>query len=115
MKRLILLFCLLASPAWADSTTYFFPQAATSISTNITTPVTHTMAVTGIRAVRIVGSTAIWVDMEAGVALGATSSSTTSMFLPANVPEYFSAYQGINISVIADSASGTVYIVEMTP
>lgn len=113
MKRLILVFCLFAFPAWADSTTYFFPQASTNMTTNITTPVTHTMAVTGIRAVRIVGSTAIWVDM--GPTAGATSTSTTSMFLPANVPEYFSTYQGINISVIADSAAGTVYIVEMTP
>lgn len=111
MKRLILALCLFAMPAWADSTTYFFPQASTNMTTTVTEPVTHTMAVTGIRAVRVVGSTAIWVDMAGP----ATDTSTTSMFLPANVPEYFTAYQGINISVIADSSAGTVYIVEMTP
>lgn len=111
MKRLLIALCLFATPAWADDTTYFFPQASTNITTTVTEPVTHTMAVTGIRTVRIVGSTAIWVDMAGP----ATDTSTTSMFMPANVPEYFSAYQGINISVIADSASGTVYIVEMTP
>ena len=113
MKRLIFLLCLLTSPAWADGTTYFFPQASTNMTTNITTPVTHTMAVTAVQAVRIVSSTAVWVDM--GPTAGATSTSTTAIFMPANVPEYFKAPEKTVISVIADSAAGTVYIVEVSP
>lgn len=38
------------------------------------------------------------------------SSSTTGSYLPANIPEYFKASPGQKVSVIRDSADGSLFI-----
>jgi hypothetical protein len=45
------------------------------------------------------------------VALGADpTAGPTSLFLPANMPEYFGCGTGDKVAVIQDSASGALYV-----
>ena len=116
MKRLLLAFLLLATPAYGAEETYFAPVAATSFSTNVTTPATYALQNTGIRSVRLVSDQAFWFALAATpMTISASAINTNSVYVPANVPEYFRVRDNTVISIISSSSSGTVYITEMSP
>lgn len=64
------------------------------------------------RHVRVVCTTAAWVAF--GTAPVAVAKGTSSMFMPAGLPEYFWVRVGEQIAVIQDAAAGFCYITELT-
>ena len=64
----------------------------------------------GIRHVRLVSTVACSVD----ISNHATASLTTSLYLPANWPEYFECGGNATDTVAAIGTSGTLTVTEMT-
>lgn len=55
------------------------------------------------------------VTSNAYVAFGASPTATTSdMYMPANVPEYFTMSPGDKVSAIQDAAGGSLIVTEIT-
>lgn len=85
--------------------------------------VNHSVAYTGTAAkttspisdniflVRVVLTTAGFIKVGPSAGLAAT---TSDMYLPAGVPEYFAVRAGEHISAIQSASNGTMYITEMT-
>ena len=49
------------------------------------------------------------------VAIGASPTATTSdMYMPAGVPEYFIVRPGQKVSAVQSASGGTLYVTEMT-
>jgi len=63
------------------------------------------------RHIRVVGTVASWISF--GVSPVAALRSTSSIFLPAGLPEYFWVKQGEQLAVIQDSTGGFLYITEL--
>ena len=73
---------------------------------SVTTAGTDTTTITALSNLRLVASADMFVNF------GTTASTTTSMFLPAGIPEYFQSV-GVNIAAIVASGTGSLYITEM--
>lgn len=65
--------------------------------------------------VRLVATVPVWVSFTqtTGVAPVAARLATTSMFLPAGLPEYFWVRRGEQIAVTQDATAGSLYITEL--
>lgn len=49
------------------------------------------------------------------IAIGAAPTATTSdIYMPANVPEYFVVSPGVKVSAVQASAGGALHVTEMT-
>lgn len=70
----------------------------------------NTSAYTTHAKIRVVATQATWISIGNGV----TASATTSMYLPANWPDYFHVNNGDRVSVLQVSSSGTVNIATMS-
>lgn len=69
----------------------------------------------GVGVLRLVCSTACFVAFSAtDVTPSISATSTTAMFLPANVPEYVKTSPRSRIAVIRSASDGTLYIGEMS-
>lgn len=57
----------------------------------------------------------IVVTSNAYIAFGTAPTATTSdVYMPANVPEYFTIRPGEKVSAVQDAAGGTLIVTEMT-
>jgi hypothetical protein len=65
----------------------------------------------GTHCIRVVATTNAWVMIAPGSPVAAVGAG---VYLPANVPEYFSVAPGASIAAIADAGAGKVYVAEMT-
>jgi len=61
--------------------------------------------------VRLIATTQCWVSF--GTTPAAVAKGSTSMFLPAGLPEYFWVRRGERIAVIQDATAGFLYITEL--
>lgn len=61
--------------------------------------------------VRLVATTACFVKISTGT----PTATSSDLFLPAGVPEYFgvNGYQTVKVAALQSSASGTLYVTEM--
>lgn len=64
----------------------------------------------GTRTVRVV------VTSAAHIAIGAspTATTTTDMYIPANVPEHIHVNPGEKVSAVMNASSGVVYVTEVS-
>lgn len=112
MKRIILAALLLAAfPALADSYRPVLNQPMPFDSTS--RPITTYNVAQFVRVLRIVCTQSCFIAFGPS---GTTpfASAATGMFLPANVPEYVDARSNERISVVRDTANGTLYVTEMS-
>lgn len=91
--------------------TYGRPGVSHSVAYTATAAKTTAPISNNIFLVRVVLTTAGFIKIGPNAGLTATSSD---MYLPGDVPEYFAVRAGEHISAIRLSASGTMYITEMT-
>ena len=111
MKRMIIALALIvgATAAYAD---VYRPLATWTVASN---PYTSTAATTaagdGVNVIRVMADTDVFFNV--GVSPNA-SASATAMLIPAYTPEYFNIGTGEQVAVFSVSATGTVYITEMT-
>jgi hypothetical protein len=113
MKRIITVLALLmlASTAYADQITYR-PALTFTVDANPTTSTAATTAPSAyIDTVRVMSTVDVFLSI--GVSPNA-SAGVTAMYIPADKPEYFNIRSGEQIAVLGVSASGVVYITEMT-
>jgi len=64
------------------------------------------------RHIRVVSTVACWISF--GTNPVAALRSTSSMYMPAGLPEYFWVTVGEQLAVIQDSAAGFLYVSELT-
>lgn len=74
---------------------------------------TTTSSTNHTRHVRLVGTVSCWVSFG-NPPNAAVRQGTSSMFLPAGLPEYFWVSVGEQIAVIQDATGGFLYITELT-
>lgn len=113
MTRILLaLMAFIAISGTAIAADIYRPVLSFTVDAN---PYTSTGATTApssyISMVRVVSDVDIFFNI--GVTPNA-SSSVTAMFIPAYVPEYLSIGAGEQVAVISKSASGTVYVTELS-
>lgn len=87
----------------------FRPGASQSVAYTGTAGTVSNGFGTGVNTVRVVLSTAGFISF--GTAPVAT---TSDMYMPANVPEYFVVTPGQKVSGIQSAAGGTLYVTEMS-
>jgi len=61
--------------------------------------------------IRIVSTVNCWISF--GTAPVAAKSGSTSMFIPAGIPEYFWVRPGERVGVLGDAATGALYVTEL--
>lgn len=112
MKRILIALALIAISGTVYAADVFRPTANTTITTN---PYTSTAATTlpgsYITVLRLVPTVDVYFNI--GVSPNASASSTGT-FLPAYQTEYFNIGAGEQIAVISVSATGTLYISDMS-
>jgi hypothetical protein len=81
------------------------PDQRTYVGTGVAMPTNQT------QHVRLVATSDCWISF--GAAPTAVASGTSSIFLPAGVPEYFWVYPGEKVAVIQNAAAGSLNIAEM--
>jgi hypothetical protein len=94
------------------ATTGLKPATCYAITTGTVAAQSTNPITVGIRTVRLASTQAAWVT----IGNGPTATATTSVYIPANVPEYFQCSGSGNekVSALQVSASGSVNITEMT-
>lgn len=111
MKRILIAVALLAVASVASAEAYRPMQSSYTATANPYSSVNPaSVAASYTQVVRIVSAVDVYVS------IGATPISTTAtgMFVPAYVPEYFNVGAGEGVAVLSVSATGTVYISDMT-
>jgi hypothetical protein len=66
------------------------------------------------RHIRIVCTVSAWVSFGTNPAPVAVRQGTSSMYMPAGLPEYFWVVAGESVAVIQDTTGGFCYITELT-
>lgn len=111
MKRLALLFCLLAFPAHAADTILFAPGKTQNLGFDtVQTKVTDDFA-GSIEGVRLMCTQDCYVTF--GVSSTLTATAATGIYLPANNPTNFKISGG-NIAVVKVTTAGRFSITELS-
>lgn len=92
----------------ASETTYF-PATSQKVAISGTSAASSAIG-SYVNKVRLHSTTDCFVEFGSAP----TAVANTSMFIGANLPEYFDIRPGHKVAVIQSSASGNLYITEMT-
>jgi len=121
MKKLLALFMLMASPAFADmGAVPYIPVTNHTVTIASSSAGSVTPTAQGIDNIRIVCTVACYVAIAASgeAVVAATPSGSggavTSVYMPANVPEVFRIGSRSKVAVLGVSAGGTLYMTEMS-
>lgn len=87
----------------------FYPATHQSVAYTGTAGTISNGVSTGISVIRVVATTAAYIK------IAKTPTATSSdVYLPANLPEYFVVNEGEKVSAIQVSTGGTLHVTEMT-
>lgn len=91
--------------------TYARPSTSQSVAYTATAGVISNAFGAHTKLVRVILTTAGYIKFDHQSNLAAT---TSDLYMSAGIPEYFSVNPGEKVSAIRESASGTLYVTEMT-
>jgi len=112
MKRILIAVAFLAASTAAIADVYRPSGNNVTVTSNpYSSTAASTLPGSYITVLRVVSTVDVFANV--GVTPNA-SASTTGFFVPAYTPEYFSLGSGEQLAVISSSATGTVYISDMT-
>ncbi len=117
MKKLILGALLLLGVGGVVAQEYFTPSTSQTITYGcVSSCARQTSSQFGFqtRYVRVVATNATAYISFASSGVNPFASSATGIFLPVNVPEIFRVPFGGKMSILAHSATGSVWITELT-
>ena len=112
MKFLLaaLIVALGLTPAFAQMR----PITTHTLNVGASSSMMATAITTGVSVARIIATSDIHFVVGVSANISANATDGTSVYLPANTVELLAVRTGEYIAVIQDSATGVVYITEMT-